>query len=89
MTAMEERMKPDEIVPITTQTPTNGRIHALDAVRASALLLGIALHATLPYIKDLPGWAIVETPILNGRRHPRVSASAAWPVAAQPVQQEG
>ncbi len=60
-------MKPDErrhseIASIATQTPTHDRIHALDAVRASALLLGIALHATLPYIKDVPGWAIIERP---------------------------
>ena len=41
---------------ITTETPTNGRIHALDAVRALALLFGIAMHATMPYVKDVPGW---------------------------------
>ena len=60
-------MKPDErqyaeIASVTTQIPSNERIHALDAVRASALLLGIALHATLPYIKGLPGWTIIERP---------------------------
>jgi glucan biosynthesis protein C len=32
------------------------RLHALDALRAFALLLGIALHAANPYVADLPGW---------------------------------
>lgn len=37
------------------------RLHGLDAVRAFALLLGIALHAAQPYIAGLP-WIVVETP---------------------------
>jgi glucans biosynthesis protein C len=37
------------------------RLHGLDAVRAFALLLGIALHATQPFIAGLP-WMTVETP---------------------------
>lgn len=45
-----------------TPTATNDRIHALDAVRASALLLGIAMHATMPYVRDLPHWAFREPP---------------------------
>jgi glucans biosynthesis protein C len=44
------------------ETQATERIHALDAVRAFALLLGIALHATLPYIKNVPGWMIIEKP---------------------------
>jgi hypothetical protein len=40
--------------------PTD-RLHSLDAVRASALLLGIALHATSPYMADM-GWLATETP---------------------------
>jgi peptidoglycan/LPS O-acetylase OafA/YrhL len=40
--------------------PTD-RLHALDAVRASALLLGIALHATSPYMAGM-GWLAQETP---------------------------
>lgn len=38
------------------------RLHALDAVRAFALLLGIVLHATMPYIKDFPDWPIRGKP---------------------------
>jgi len=37
------------------------RLHGLDAVRAFALLLGIALHAAQPYIAGLP-WIVIETP---------------------------
>jgi peptidoglycan/LPS O-acetylase OafA/YrhL len=40
--------------------PTD-RLHSLDAVRASALLLGIALHATSPYIAGM-NWLAQETP---------------------------
>jgi peptidoglycan/LPS O-acetylase OafA/YrhL len=40
--------------------PTD-RLHSLDAVRASALLLGIALHATSPYMANM-GWLATETP---------------------------
>jgi len=43
--------------------PTNERLHALDAVRGFALLLGVALHATLSY---LPGakafWTVADAP---------------------------
>ncbi len=38
------------------------RLHALDAVRAFALLAGILLHATLPFLQGVPGWATVEAP---------------------------
>jgi glucan biosynthesis protein C len=38
------------------------RLHALDAVRAFALLLGVVLHSTMPYIKGFPDWPIRERP---------------------------
>jgi peptidoglycan/LPS O-acetylase OafA/YrhL len=41
---------------------TTDRLHALDAVRAFALLSGIALHATMPFLAGLKGWATTETP---------------------------
>jgi glucan biosynthesis protein C len=37
------------------------RMHALDAVRAFALLLGVALHATQPFVAGLP-WMTRESP---------------------------
>jgi peptidoglycan/LPS O-acetylase OafA/YrhL len=40
---------------------TSDRLHALDAVRAFALLLGIALHAATPYVAGLP-WVAREAP---------------------------
>src|SRR5262245_32042715 len=43
-------------------TQQTDRLHALDAVRAFALLSGIALHATMPWLQDLKGWATVEPP---------------------------
>jgi len=41
---------------------TTDRVHALDAVRAFALLLGIVLHATLSFVPgmDQVGWPIVD-----------------------------
>jgi peptidoglycan/LPS O-acetylase OafA/YrhL len=38
------------------------RLHALDTVRAFALLLGIAFHAALPFVPGLPKgiWAVVD-----------------------------
>jgi peptidoglycan/LPS O-acetylase OafA/YrhL len=43
--------------------PTPDRLHALDAVRAFALLLGVAFHAAIPFIPGLqPGlWATVDS----------------------------
>ena len=38
------------------------RLHALDAVRAFALLLGIVLHGTMPFLAGLPGWVATEAP---------------------------
>jgi glucans biosynthesis protein C len=40
---------------------TSVRLHALDAVRAFALLSGIALHAAQPFIAGLP-WVASESP---------------------------
>lgn len=42
--------------------PTQDRLHALDAVRAFALLLGIAFHAALPFVPGMPpgAWAMVD-----------------------------
>lgn len=38
------------------------RNHALDALRASALLLGVALHAALAYLPGgAPAWAVVDS----------------------------
>ena len=39
----------------------NDRLHALDAVRAFALLGGIALHAATPYVAGVP-WVTTEQP---------------------------
>ena len=37
---------------------TGRRFYGLDALRALAMLLGIVLHASLPYVVfDIPGWA--------------------------------
>lgn len=43
-------------------TFTNDRLHALDAVRACALLLGIVLHGTMSF---LPGFADTGWPIID------------------------
>jgi len=40
---------------------SSDRLHALDAVRAFALLSGIALHAAQPFLAGLP-WVTVESP---------------------------
>ena len=40
---------------------SSDRLHALDAVRAFALLLGVALHAAQPYVAHLP-WIASESP---------------------------
>jgi peptidoglycan/LPS O-acetylase OafA/YrhL len=45
----------------TGNTDASGRYHALDALRATALLLGVALHAALSYIPgDQVGWAVQD-----------------------------
>src|SRR5688572_22440551 len=44
------------------------RIHALDLVRAAALLLGIVFHAALPFIPDYELWLVMDR-------------SRSWPVA--------
>jgi glucans biosynthesis protein C len=38
------------------------RLHALDAVRAFALLLGIFLHGTMPFLYGIKGWVSTDTP---------------------------
>lgn len=38
------------------------RLHALDALRAAALLAGIALHATMPFIPDAQMWIVRDQP---------------------------
>ena len=40
--------------------PTSERLHALDAVRGFALLLGIVLHATVSFIPGTPRFWIIE-----------------------------
>lgn len=44
------------------------RLHALDLVRASALLLGIVFHAALPFIPEYELWLVMDS-------------SRSWPVA--------
>ncbi len=50
--------------------PPHPRYHALDALRAGAMLLGLVLHASIPYIPDLDMWAVHEdtdsVPLLLG-----------------------
>jgi len=43
-----------------TQPLRAPRYHALDGVRAFAMLLGVFLHASLPYIHVLFPWAVVD-----------------------------
>jgi glucan biosynthesis protein C len=38
----------------TSDRPTSDRLHALDAVRGYALLLGVVLHATAAFLPDFP-----------------------------------
>lgn len=40
----------------------NDRLHALDAVRAFALLAGVALHASMAYLPGLPNFALTPAP---------------------------
>ena len=41
---------------------TSERVHALDAVRALALLLGVVLHAAMSFVPGIGsvGWPIVD-----------------------------
>lgn len=41
-----------------TASPVPERLHALDALRASALLLGVLLHAAMAYMPVPTGWAV-------------------------------
>ena len=47
---------------MTTAQVSDQRVHALDAVRGFALLLGVAFHATLSFIPGMPPgiWAMVD-----------------------------
>lgn len=38
------------------------RVHALDALRASALLLGVCLHATMTFLPDIQIWVVRDEP---------------------------
>ena len=40
---------------------TDDRLHALDAVRAGALLGGVVLHATLSFLPGMQGWAYADS----------------------------
>jgi glucans biosynthesis protein C len=51
-----------------TQAAAGERLHALDLVRAAALLLGIVFHAALPFIPDYELWLVMDQ-------------SRSWPVA--------
>ena len=51
-----------------TEVASGERLHALDLVRASALLLGIVFHAALPFIPDYELWLVMDS-------------SRSWPVA--------
>ncbi|MGH8188051.1 MAG: acyltransferase family protein, partial [Steroidobacteraceae bacterium] len=45
------------------------RLHALDAVRALALILGVFFHATMSFLPGFPVWPVVDverTPIMGG-----------------------
>ena len=44
----------------TAVTPASERLHALDAVRGFALLLGIVLHATLSFVPASPRFWIIQ-----------------------------
>lgn len=48
---------PEDSPPSIT-LPTNERIHALDALRASALLLGVVFHSLLAYIMPPGEWGV-------------------------------
>src|SRR3954451_5733383 len=44
----------------TAAAPASERLHALDAVRGLALLLGIVLHATLSFVSASPRFWIIQ-----------------------------
>jgi glucan biosynthesis protein C len=48
----------------TTSAPVAApeRLHALDAVRAGALLLGLVLHATMPFLPGQQVWMVRDEP---------------------------
>ena len=50
------------MLPSTAATPASERLHALDALRGGALLLGIVLHAAMSFVPATPRfWFIQDT----------------------------
>jgi peptidoglycan/LPS O-acetylase OafA/YrhL len=45
---------------------TQERLHALDALRAFALFLGIYFHASLSFLPSIDGWVVTDTSTSNG-----------------------
>jgi glucan biosynthesis protein C len=48
--------------PVADRQPIADRLHALDAVRAFALLAGVAMHVVPPWLENLPDWNFGDTP---------------------------
>jgi len=48
-------------VELLSPFPTGERLHGLDALRAGALLLGVVLHAAMPYVLPPGLWAVGTT----------------------------
>lgn len=45
---------------VSRHAPSEDRLHALDAVRALVLLLGIVYHAALAYAPGVTGWVVTD-----------------------------
>ncbi|MFI6575040.1 acyltransferase family protein [Nocardiopsis sp. NPDC050513] len=52
-------MSQDTIAPDSSTADTSARLHGLDALRGGALLLGILLHALLPFLPGMP-WVVTD-----------------------------
>ena len=52
-----------------TSPTTAGRLHAMDALRAYALLGGVVLHACMSFVPNIMGWVVVDS---------RPSMALAW-----------
>lgn len=50
---------PDPHADSSTPTRPSARLHGLDALRGGALLLGILLHALMPFVPGMP-WLVVD-----------------------------
>ncbi|MBI1238307.1 MAG: acyltransferase family protein [Alphaproteobacteria bacterium] len=57
---MTSLLQPDSAA--TSRGPLCERFHALDAVRAGALLLGVVFHASVAYLPGPPIWFVEDTP---------------------------